>query len=127
MADTEKIINAVQIIHEKILAPVIYMCEDEHKIEFVCFCGAKTSRDDFFDAGEKLCEIFSVPVEVVDILEYDAEDSMEIIDSAQLVFSEDPIIARIFEVGLAEDLKRSRMELSDMIKRKTETGTYYLQ
>lgn len=127
MADTEKIINAVQIIHEKILAPVIYMCEDEYKIEFVCFCGAKTSRDDFFEAGQKISTMFSIPVEVVDILEYDAEDGMDIIGSAQLVFSEDPIIAQIFEVSVAEDLKRLRTELSDMIKRKTETGTYYLQ
>lgn len=125
--DTNKLINAVQMIHEKILAPVIYMLEDEYKVEFVCFCGAKTDKESFFEIGEALSKTLSVPVEVVDILEYAPEDGMDIIANGRLVFSEDPLIAQMFEMSVIEDVKKARKDLSDMINRKAETGTYYLQ
>lgn len=125
--DTNKIINAVQMIHEKILAPVIYMLEDEYRVEFVCFCGAKTEKKSLFEIGEALSKIMSVPVEVVDILEYSPEDGIDIITNGRLVFSEDPLIAQMFEMSVVEDAKKAKKDLLDMINRKAETGTYYLQ
>ena len=62
MADTEKIINAVQIIHEKILAPVIYMCEDEHKSNLFAFAAQKRAEMIFLMRARSFVKYFPFPL-----------------------------------------------------------------
>ena len=118
---------AVQTIQNKILTPIIYMCENEYKTEFICFCGAEASDEDFFETGETLTKEFDFPTEVVDILEYDVNDRIDIISNAELVFSEDPVIEQMFAMSVSEELRQERERKLSMMKRMNENGSYYLQ
>lgn len=125
--DLNMISQAVQFIQNRILTPVIYMSETDYKIEFICFCSAEVSDEDLFEAGECLTKLLNRPTEVVDILEYNENDRMDIITSAVLVYSEDPIIEQMFTLSMAEEFKRVQEQKKSMLRRKSESGSYYLQ
>lgn len=127
MTDINKISEAVRLILEKILTPIIYMYETESKIEFICFCSAAVSDDELYSVSEKLTEILSCTVELIDIYEYNENDRIDIISSAELVYSEHPIIEQMFELSMAEEYRRVQEKKQDMLKRKHESGAYYIQ
>ena len=72
-------------------------------------------------------EILKRPVEIIDIREFSEADRIEILKTAQLVYSEDPVIEQIFVASMAEDLREALTEKFSMIDRKEKTGTYFLQ
>ena len=125
--DFNIIAEAVRIIEDSVLTPVIYMAETDFKAEFICFCGAEFSEEEAFEVGEKLTRLLEKPTELVDISEYNENDRLEIIQTAELVYSEDPLIEQMFTLGMAEEYRRIQEQKKSMLKRMSEIGTYYLQ
>lgn len=123
----DDIIYSVHLIQNKILAPVIYLSEYEDKCEFICLCADSPADEELFNLGEELTKILDIPVEVVDILEYDAEDRANIALESELVYTEDPFIERFLAAGISEEIRCEREECKNMITRKDETGSIYLQ
>lgn len=127
MIDINKIAQAVQMIENNILAPVVYMNETEYGIEFICFCCYDVTDDDLFDIGEKLTEILGVPAEVVDIMEYNINDRLDIVKNAELVYSEDSLMEQMLTMSIAEEHKQELEKMKGVLRRKSESGSYYLQ
>lgn len=125
--DFNIIAEAVRIIEGSVLTPVIYMAETDFKAEFICFCGTELSDEEAYDVGEKLTRLLEKPTELVDISEYNENDRLEIIQTAELVYSEDPLIEQMFALGMAEEYRRIQEQKKSMLKRMSEIGTYYLQ
>ena len=127
MIDLNEISHAVQIIENNILTPVIYMNEMEYGIEFICFCCYDITDEELFELGEKLTQLLNIPVEVVDIMEYNINDRMDIVSNAELVYSEDPLTEQMLTMRVAEEHKQEREKMKSMLRRKSESGSYYLQ
>ena len=127
MIDLNEISHAVQIIENNILTPVIYMNETEYGIEFICFCCYDITDKELFELGEKLTQLLNIPVEVVDIMEYNINDRMDIVSNAELVYSEDPLTEQMLTMSVAEEHKQEREKMKSMLRRKSESGSYYLQ
>ena len=125
--DFNIIAEAVRIIEDSVLTPVIYMAETDFKAEFICFCGAALSEEEAFGVGDKLTRLLDKPTELVDISEYNENDRLEIIQTAELVYSEDPLIEQMFTLGMAEEYRRVQEQKKSMLRRMSEIGTYYLQ
>ena len=123
----EQIDTAVKLLCEKVLTPILYMIEYDDKINFICFCDKNIKLNELYSVSTELMEILKRPVEIIDIREFSEADRIEILKTAQLVYSEDPVIEQIFVASMAEDLREVLTEKFSMIDRKEKTGTYFLQ
>ncbi|HIT85259.1 MAG TPA: hypothetical protein IAA60_05045 [Candidatus Ornithomonoglobus intestinigallinarum] len=127
MLDINQITLAVREIENAVLSPVIYMSETEYGVEFICFCFAEVTDDELFELGERLTRELNVTAEVVDILEFTIADRLDIISNTQLVYCEDPMIEQMLAMSVVEESRQEREKVRSMIKRKNESGSYYLQ
>ena len=127
MIEFNKLLQAVRMIENSIITPVIYLNETEFKAEFICFSSEEVTEDDLFRVGESVSRILEKPAEVVDIMEYHANDRMDIITNAELVYSDDPIVEQMFTMSMAEEHRRLYEQKQNMLRRKNESGSYYLQ
>lgn len=119
--------QAVKIINEHILTPVIYMLEEGQCAEFVCFCDMNIDAEEFARAEERLFELFGADTAVFDIREYCEADRMEIIENGELIYTASPIFEKLFAMSMAEDFHRSLVERSELLKRYDTSGSVYLQ
>ena len=92
----------VKIISKNILTPVIYMIENDNLLDFICFC----------DRNIKMQEIYNVEQQI---------------NQATLIYSEHPLIEKIFAQSMMEDFKIAMDERKDVQQRYKECGTCYLQ
>lgn len=122
--DSETLIQAITIILDRILTPVLYLYSDE-ALEFICFSDIKTGEEDFRDTEAVLYRTLGINAEIIDIREFDEHDRVEITNSAQLLYAENDIVKMLFESAMVADKKRIMNIKSDTIARKAETGTYY--
>ena len=127
MIEFNKLLQAVRMIENSIITPVIYLNETEFKAEFICFSSEEVTEDDLFRVGESVSRILEKPAEVVDIMEYNANDRVDIITNAELVYSDDPIVEQMFTMSMAEEHRRLYEQKQNMLRRKNESGSYYLQ
>ena len=127
MIEFNKLLQAVRMIENSIITPVIYLNETEFKAEFICFSSEEVTEEDLFRVGESVSRILEKPAEVVDIMEYNANDRMDIITNAELVYSDDPIVEQMFTMSMAEEHRRLYEQKQNMLRRKNESGSYYLQ
>lgn len=125
--NVNEIAQAVKVIESRILTPVIYMNENDCRVEFICFCGVQVTDEELYETGEQISGIISKTVEVVDILEYSENDRLDVILNAELVYSEDPVIEQMLAFSMAEEFKQVQERKHDMLKRKSESGSYYMQ
>ncbi len=125
MINDEIIAEAVGIILDKILTPVIYMYADE-AIEFICFADGKTEDQAFLDAESALMIDLGINAEIIDIRSFDEADRVEVTQTAELVYAESELIKTLFESAMAADKERLIMRKNEVIDRKSDTGTYYL-
>lgn len=125
MINDEIITEAVGIILDKILTPVIYMYADE-AIEFICFADGKTEEQAFLDAESALMIDLGINAEIIDIRSFDEADRVEVTQTAELVYAESELIKTLFESAMAADKERLIMRKNEVIDRKSDTGTYYL-
>ena len=119
--------TAIKVLCEKVLTPVLYMIEYEDRINFICFCDRNIKVDELYNVSTQLMDILDIPVEIIDIREFSEADRIEILRTAELVYSEDPMIEQIFVASMAEDLRDALKRKFDMLDRKDKTGTYFIQ
>lgn len=123
----ENIETAVRLITEKILTPVLYMLEYDDRVNFICFYDKNIKTKDLYDVSAKLTDLLGMPAEIVDIREFSEADRLEILKTAELVHSEDPLIEQLFVASMTEDFRIAVREKTQMIERNDKTGTYFVQ
>lgn len=123
---TQNLETALQLLRERILTPVLYMLEYDDRINFICFCDKNIKMQDLYDTETELTDILGLPTEIIDIREFAEPDRMEILKTAELVYSEDPLIEKIFVVAMAEDYRNAVAEKQSLLERHKQTGSYYL-
>ena len=127
MIDTDLLNEIVKNITTSILTPVIYMCEHEDCYEFVCFCDNNVTFEELYAVGVLISQKLDKPAEVTDIREYELCDRIDIVSNTEVVFSQDPIVSKIFTEAIFEDYRKTLLEKEDMLNRISESGTYFLQ
>ena len=125
MLDEQIVLDAVDIILDNILTPVLYMYEDE-AIEFICFPDGNISEEDINQTELELARRLSLNAEIVDIRSFDESDRVEITRNARLLYSENEFVKLMFESAMAADKARLMCDKREMISRNAETGTFYV-
>lgn len=125
MIDYNTLQDAVDIILDRILTPVLYMY-DEEVLEFICFTDSNISEDEIRSTEETLLTTLGVSAEIIDIRNFDESDRVDITTGAVLVYAEDDMIKTLFEAAMSADRERMLGLKRETLKRKTETGTYYI-
>jgi hypothetical protein len=116
-----------QIISQNILTPIIYMIEHEDIIDFICFCDRHITTQEIYNVEQLIKEETGKDAEIIDIREFGESERIEVINNATLIHSEHPMIETIFTQSMMEDFQLAMDERKDVLDRKKETGTCYLQ
>ena len=125
MIDENTLTEAVNIILDRILTPVLYMYEDE-ALGFICFTDSNIADDDLRDAEAVLSETLGINAEIIDIRNFDEADRVEITNTAELLYAENDMVKLLFETAMAADKERMMKAKRDTVTRKKETGTFYM-
>ena len=123
----ETVNKAVRLISKRILTPVIYLSEYDGGAEFICFCDGNITMQELYDAEQELSKAIDMHVEILDIREFSESERLEILQDCELVYSENPFIEHLFAKSMMEDFRRILEEKHDMIVRKQDNGSYFLQ
>ena len=100
----------VSIFNEMILSPVIYMVETDDIIDLICFCDRNIIISDIYKAEERLRSEIGKSFEIIDIREFETSDRLDVMQSAELIYSEDIFVAGIFERSMHEDFENMMKE-----------------
>ncbi len=117
----------IKIFKEKILTPILYMVQYDDIVDLVCFCDRSITMQTIYDTANEIGKQIDKQVEIIDIREFDEADRIEIMKNAQLLYSEDPIIERIFEESMLEDFRIMLNQREETMSRYIENSTPYLQ
>jgi hypothetical protein len=127
MIDSKMTTLAVKIILEYVLTPVIYMLGDDYEVNFICFCDRDIEEEVLVKTETQLHLLFNRKVEILDIRSFDVSDRLEIIKQAEMIHSENTLIQQIFELSMIQDFKKEHQKKQDMLQRKKECSSMYLQ
>lgn len=125
MIDDNTLQEAIDIILDRILTPVLYMYADE-VLEFICFADNNISDEDFRETEEALLFNLGITAEIIDIRSFDENDRVEITNTATLLYAEDDLVKMLFEAAMSADKERMIGFKRETLTRKNETGTYYI-
>lgn len=125
MTEEEKLAEAVDIILENILTPIIYMYLDE-VVEFIVFCDYDTPAEVFRRTEEIIYFNLGLNVEIIELREFDEGDRVDIAESAYIVYAENESMPMLFETAMTADVEMMQLWKKELLKRKTDTGTYYI-
>ncbi len=126
MTYEEKLAEAVDIILENILTPIIYFYLDE-LAEFIVYSDGRALSDETLHSTEDLIyKNLGIKVEIVDMRQFDKADRSRIVMNADIAYTESDEMLELFENAMFEDLEMLVADKLFAIDRKTETGTYYL-
>ena len=125
---TQKKINeAAKMLAENILTPVIYVCEQQDRVEFICFCDRSLDMEELAETEKLLADFLGCPAEIADIREFSESDRLDIIQSATLVHSHSPEVRQMFEMSVAADLQKAMEERTGILERSQKCCSLLLQ
>lgn len=125
--NSEKTIRLAQIISESILTPIIYMLEEENRLSFICFCDRHITMQEIYDVEQQLEKETGVKSDIIDIREYCEMERVNVLSDAAIIYSEHPLLEKIFAQTMLEEFRVAMAERKDVLARQKESGTYYLQ
>ena len=117
----------VSIFNERILSPVLYMVEYDDIVDLICFCDRNIIIGELYDTAKALQTAIGKQFEIVDIREFDEADRIDIIHNAELIYSEDRLIERIFEQSMLEDFEIMMREREEAHIRYEDNHSPYVQ
>lgn len=124
---TEKMEEAVELLKENILTPLLYVVEYDNMVQFICFCDKNIKLKVLYETADKITAVLGVTAEIFDIREFSEAERLEIMSHGQMVYSENPMIEEMFMLSMAEDYRKTVAEKNYMLERYRENGAYYLQ
>lgn len=125
MTDAEKLSEAVDILLENILTPIVYMYVDE-VTEFIVFCGADIPEEVFRTTEKTIYFNLGLNVEIIDLREFSESDRVDIARNAFVVYEENELMTELFETAALSDVKAIEAAKKELMTRKNDTGTYYM-
>ncbi len=126
MNDSKTINQAVEIISENMVTPVIYKIDTEEHICFVCFLNGKTPYEQVVAAEEKLTHLLNFTAVIMDIREFSECDRIDILEKADMIYCADQNIKRLFELSLMNDSKRAYEEKCSIVDRQKNCNSIYI-
>lgn len=117
----------ISVFNEHILSPVIYMEENDDIVDLICFCDRNILMGDLYAAQSALRNETGRRFEIIDIREFDMADRLDVMKNAELIYSEDRLVERIFERSILEDFETMQQERSDALVRYGDTSSPYAQ
>lgn len=117
----------VSIFNERILSPVLYMVEYDDIVDLICFCDRNIIVGEIYETAGALQAATGKQFEIVDIREFDEVDRIDIIHNAELIYSEDRLIERIFEQSMLEDFEIMMREREEAHIRYEDNSSPYVQ
>lgn len=126
MEDSKIIQEAIDIISESVITPVIYLINTDDHICFVCFLNPNTVYERVINAQEKLSKLLNSNAVILDIREFDECDRVDILEKADMIYCADSNLKKLFEMSLLNDCKRAFEEKSGIIDREKSCDSMYL-
>lgn len=123
----EMIDEAVKIINERFLTPVIYYLDYGYKSDFVCFFEIDIDEEEIYKAEEAITNKTGIATEVVDIREFDPFDSADIVSNGELVYSESAVMEAFFKSAVMAEIEIRAKQKEMFMERKSSTNTLYIQ
>ena len=123
----ETINKAVSIITQKLLTPLLYKLEDEVSIRFIGFFDTNMDFSEITATEEAVSAYVDFPLEIIDIREFEVSDILNIIETAELVYSMHPVMENFFGSAIANELEIYKQIKQSYVERKNTTGTLYIQ
>ena len=117
----------VSIFNERILSPVLYMVEYDDIIDLICFCDRNIIIGEIYDTAKALQAAVGKQFEIVDIREFDEADRIDIMNNAELIYSEDRLIEKLFEQSMLEDFEIMMREREEAHIRYEDNHSPYVQ
>lgn len=117
----------VKIILENILTPVIYLMENDNLLNFICFCDRKIKMQEIYDVEQKIKDVTGITSEILDIREFSESERLEVVNQATLIYSEHPLMEKVFAQSMVEDFKIAMEERKIVLERCRTSGTFHLQ
>ena len=119
--------KAVSIITQKLLTPLLYKIEDEISIRFIGFFDTNMDFSEITATEEAVSAYVDFPLEIIDIREFEISDILNIIETAELVYSMNPVMESFFGSAIANELEMYKQVKQSYVERKNTTGTLYIQ
>lgn len=119
--------KAVSIITQRLLTPLLYKLEDEISIRFIGFFDTNMDFSEITATEEAVSAYVDFPLEIIDIREFEISDILNIIETAELVYSMNPVIENFFGSAIANELEMYKQVKQSYVERKNTTGTLYVQ
>ena len=119
--------KAVSIITQKLLTPLLYKLEDEISIRFIGFFDTNMDFSEITATEEAVSAYVDFPLEIIDIREFEISDILNIIETAELVYSMNPVMESFFGSAIANELEMYKQVKQSYVERKNTTGTLYVQ
>lgn len=119
--------KAVSIITQKLLTPLLYKLEDEISIRFIGFFDTNMDIGEITATEEAVSAYVDFPLEIIDIREFEISDILNIIETAELVYSMNPVMESFFGSAIANELEMYKQVKQSYVERKNTTGTLYIQ
>ena len=119
--------KAVSIITQKLLTPLLYKLEDEVSIRFIGFFDTNMDFSEITATEEAVSAYVDFPLEIIDIREFEISDILNIIETAELVYSMNPVMESFFGSAIANELEMYKQVKQSYVERKNTTGTLYIQ
>ena len=115
----------VEIMNSRLLTPVIYFLDDDVP-SVIGFFDGSTQMNYLYDTQVMIERAIGKEINLCDIRDFCEADRMEIVKTAELIYSETPLVRTMFEAAMAEDYTISESKKQDIIQRNINDGTVYL-
>jgi len=125
--ENEKVMQeAIDIISESVLTPVIYLINTDDNVCFVCFLNRDTAYEQVVAAEKRLTKLFNLNAVIMDIREFAECDRIDILEKADMIYCADSNLKHLFEMSLLNDCKRVFEEKSGIVDRTKSCDSMYL-
>ncbi len=119
--------KAINIITQRLLTPLLYKTEDNEGIKFIGFFDTNMDFSEIEKTEISLSAYIDIPLEIIDIREFESADILHIINNAELVYSMHPTMETYFKTAITSELEFYKQVKKSYLERRNSTGTFYVQ
>lgn len=119
--------EAVSLLTNKILTPVLYKKQSEYGMCFIGFFDSDVSFGEIGRVSGELSYLLKTPVEILDIRSFNKSIRFDLIKSCEMVYAANEESERLFETSVLMDKQQIMHDRSAVIERNESCRTFYIQ